>query len=114
LRALAATRDEAHAEAITTVAELSRLLGANRGYIDTNTPHTIDPFRSDPGRLAPAALNDVLQARLKAAHHPIALLNPPDRELRGCTTAESAGKRSKAGFLPAYDLAPRHSSSASG
>jgi hypothetical protein len=66
--------------------QLSRLLGANRNYIDANIPHLGSSIR-------PAALNDALQARLKPAHHHRLCFAP--------TTKESAGKRRDVRFLRA-------------
>ena len=75
--------------------QLSRLLGANRSYIDANIPHLgsllcptiesmIDPSEVILVGLQQAALNDALQARLKPAHHLIDLVNLPNRDLLRC------------------------------
>ena len=75
--------------------QLSRLLGANRSYIDANIPHLgsllcptieamIDPSEVILVGLQQAALNEALQARLKPAHHLIDLVNLPNRDLLRC------------------------------
>jgi GDP-mannose 6-dehydrogenase len=82
--------------------QLSRLLGANRSYIDANIPHLgsllcptieamIDPSEVILVGLQQAALNDVLQARLKPTHHLIDLVNLPNWLV--LVRTRNAGKR---------------------
>jgi GDP-mannose 6-dehydrogenase len=75
--------------------QLSRLLGANRSYIDANIPHlgsllcpTIESMM-DPSEvilvgLQQPALNEALQARLRPSHHLLDLVNLPNRDLLRC------------------------------
>jgi GDP-mannose 6-dehydrogenase len=75
--------------------QLSRLLGANRSYIDANIPHLkslmcssmaemLDPSEVILVGLQQAALNDSLQARVRPDHHVIDLVNLPNRDLLRC------------------------------
>jgi GDP-mannose 6-dehydrogenase len=75
--------------------QLSRLLGANRSYIDAHIPHLgsllcssmaemLDPSEVILVGLQQAALNDALQARVRADHHVIDLVNLPNRDLLRC------------------------------
>jgi len=75
--------------------QLSRLLGANRSYIDANIPHLgsllcpnieamIDPSEVILVGLQQSALNDVLQVRLRPEHYVIDLVNLPNRDLLRC------------------------------
>ena len=75
--------------------QLSRLLGANRSYIDANIPHLrsllcssmaemLDPSEVILVGLQQSALNDTLQARLRPDHHVIDLVNLPNRDLLRC------------------------------
>jgi len=75
--------------------QLSRLLGANRNYIDANIPHlgellcpTIDSM-IDPSDvilvgLQQSALNDALQARVRPEQFVLDLVNLPNRDLLRC------------------------------
>jgi GDP-mannose 6-dehydrogenase len=76
--------------------QLSRLLGANRSYIDANIPHVgsllcssmaemLEPSEVILVGLQQAALNDALQARVRADHHLIDLVNLPNRDLLRCS-----------------------------
>lgn len=71
---------------------LSRLIGANRSYIDANIPHVgsllcetiedmIDPSDVILVGLQQSALNDALQARARPDQHVIDLVNLPNRDL---------------------------------
>jgi GDP-mannose 6-dehydrogenase len=75
--------------------QLSRLLGANRSYIDANIPHLkslmcpsmaemLDPSEVILVGLQQSALNDALQARVRPDHHVIDLVNLPNRDLLRC------------------------------
>ena len=75
--------------------QLSRLLGANRSYIDANIPHLgellcpdidsmIDPSDVILVGLQQSALNDALQARVRPEHYLIDLVNLPNRDLLRC------------------------------
>jgi GDP-mannose 6-dehydrogenase len=72
--------------------QLSRLLGANRSYIDANIPHLasllcadiesmIDPSEVILVGLQQSALNAALQARLTPEHYVLDLVNLPNRDL---------------------------------
>jgi GDP-mannose 6-dehydrogenase len=74
---------------------LSRLMGANRNYIDANIPHVgsllcatieemIDPSDVILVGLQQSALNDALQARVRAEQHVLDLVNLPNRDLLRC------------------------------
>ncbi len=75
--------------------QLSRLLGANRSYIDANIPHLgellcadiesmIDPSDVILVGLQQSALNDALQARVRPEHYLLDLVNLPNRDLLRC------------------------------
>jgi GDP-mannose 6-dehydrogenase len=75
--------------------QLSRLLGANRSYIEANIPHLssllsasmadmVDPSEVILVGLQQTALNDALQARLRPDHYVIDLVNLPNRDLLRC------------------------------
>jgi GDP-mannose 6-dehydrogenase len=75
--------------------QLSRLLGANRSYIDANIPHLASLLCSDMAEmlepsevilvgLQQPALNENLQARVRPDHHVIDLVNLPNRDLLRC------------------------------
>lgn len=75
--------------------QLSRLLGANRSYIDANIPHLkslmcadmasmIDPSEVILVGLQQTALNDSLQARVRPEQLIIDLVNLPNRDLLRC------------------------------
>jgi GDP-mannose 6-dehydrogenase len=75
--------------------QLSRLLGANRSYIDANIPHLgsllctdidamIDPSEVILVGLQQSVLNDALQARLRPDHYVLDLVNLPNRDLLRC------------------------------
>jgi GDP-mannose 6-dehydrogenase len=75
--------------------QLSRLLGANRSYIDAHIPHLkslmcssmaemLEPSEVILVGLQQAALNDALQARVRPDHHVIDLVNLPNRDLLRC------------------------------
>jgi GDP-mannose 6-dehydrogenase len=75
--------------------QLSRLLGANRSYIDANIPHLgsllcpsieamIDPSDVILVGLQQSVLNDALQARLRPEHYVLDLVNLPNRDLLRC------------------------------
>ena len=75
--------------------QLSRLLGANRSYIDANIPHLgellcptlesmLDPSDVILVGLQQSALNDALQARVRPEHYLIDLVNLPNRDLLHC------------------------------
>jgi GDP-mannose 6-dehydrogenase len=75
--------------------QLSRLLGANRSYIEANIPHLssllsasmaemLDPSEVILVGLQQTALNDALQARLRPDHYVIDLVNLPNRDLLRC------------------------------
>ncbi|HEU4779367.1 MAG TPA: UDP-glucose/GDP-mannose dehydrogenase family protein [Steroidobacteraceae bacterium] len=75
--------------------QLSRLLGANRSYIDANIPHLgsllcanieemIDPSDVILVGLQQSALNDALQARVRPEHFVLDLVNLPNRDLLRC------------------------------
>jgi GDP-mannose 6-dehydrogenase len=75
--------------------QLSRLLGANRSYIDANIPHLasllcssmaemLDPSEVILVGLQQPALNDALQAKVRPDHHVIDLVNLPNRDLLRC------------------------------
>ena len=75
--------------------QLSRLLGANRSYIDANIPHLkslmcssmaemLDPSEVILVGLQQSALNDALQARVRPDHYVIDLVNLPNRDLLRC------------------------------
>ncbi|HUQ11107.1 MAG TPA: nucleotide sugar dehydrogenase [Steroidobacteraceae bacterium] len=75
--------------------QLSRLLGANRSYIDANIPHLkqlmcpsmaemVDPSEVILVGLQQSALNDALQARVRPDQHLIDLVNLPNRDLLRC------------------------------
>jgi GDP-mannose 6-dehydrogenase len=74
---------------------LSRLMGANRSYIDANIPHLgsllcatieemIDPSDVILVGLQQSVLNDALQARVRTEQHLIDLVNLPNRDLLRC------------------------------
>jgi GDP-mannose 6-dehydrogenase len=74
---------------------LSRLIGANRSYIEANIPHIasllcpniedmIDPSDVILVGLQQSALNDALQARVRPEHRVIDLVNLPNRDLLRC------------------------------
>jgi len=74
---------------------LSRLLGANRSYIETNIPHIgsllcddiadmIDPSEVILVGLRHPALESALQARVRPDQHLIDLVNLPNRDLLRC------------------------------
>jgi GDP-mannose 6-dehydrogenase len=74
---------------------LSRLIGANRSYIDANIPHVgsllcetieemIDPSDVILVGLQQSVLNEALQARVRAEQHVIDLVNLPNRDLLRC------------------------------
>jgi GDP-mannose 6-dehydrogenase len=75
--------------------QLSRLLGANRSYIDANIPHLgellcpdiesmIDPSEVILVGLQQTALNDALQARVRPEQFLLDLVNLPNRDLLRC------------------------------
>jgi GDP-mannose 6-dehydrogenase len=75
--------------------QLSRLLGANRSYIDANIPHLgsllcptiesmIDPSDVILVGLQQSALNEALQARVRPEHYVLDLVNLPNRDLLHC------------------------------
>lgn len=75
--------------------QLSRLLGANRSYIDAHIPHLkslmcpsmaemLDPSEVILVGLQQSALNDALQARVRPDHYLIDLVNLPNRDLLRC------------------------------
>ena len=75
--------------------QLSRLLGANRSYIDANIPHLgellcadiesmIDPSDVILVGLQQSALNDALQARVRPEQYLVDLVNLPNRDLLRC------------------------------
>ena len=75
--------------------QLSRLLGANRSYIDANIPHLgsllcasieemIDPSEVILVGLQQSVLNEALQARVQPEHYVIDLVNLPNRDLLRC------------------------------
>jgi GDP-mannose 6-dehydrogenase len=75
--------------------QLSRLLGANRSYIDANIPHLgsllcadiesmIDPSEVILVGLQQSVLNDALQARVRPDHYVLDLVNLPNRDLLRC------------------------------
>ena len=75
--------------------QLSRLLGANRSYIDANIPHLgsllcssmaemVEPSEVILVGLQQAALNDALLARVRPDHYLIDLVNLPNRDLFRC------------------------------
>lgn len=75
--------------------QLSRLLGANRSYIDANIPHLasllcpdiesmIDPSEVILVGLQQSALNKALQMRLRPEQYVIDLVNLPNRDLLRC------------------------------
>ena len=75
--------------------QLSRLLGANRSYIDANIPHLgqllcpdiesmIDPSDVILVGLQQSALNDALQARVRREQYVLDLVNLPNRDLLRC------------------------------
>jgi GDP-mannose 6-dehydrogenase len=75
--------------------QLSRLLGANRSYIDAHIPHLasllcpnmaemLDPSEVILVGLQQTALNDALQARVRPDHYLIDLVNLPNRDLLRC------------------------------
>ena len=75
--------------------QLSRLLGANRSYIDANIPHLgsllcpsieamIDPSDVVLVGLQQSALNEALQARVRPDHYVLDLVNLPNRDLLNC------------------------------
>jgi GDP-mannose 6-dehydrogenase len=74
---------------------LSRLIGANRSYIDANLPHVgsllcetmaemIEPSDVILVGLQQSALNDALQAHVRPDQHVIDLVNLPNRDLLRC------------------------------
>jgi GDP-mannose 6-dehydrogenase len=75
--------------------QLSRLLGANRSYIDANIPHLgsllcgsieemIEPSDVILVGLQQSALNDALQARVRPEQYLLDLVNLPNRDLLRC------------------------------
>ena len=75
--------------------QLSRLLGANRSYIDANIPHLgsllcssmaemVEPSEVILVGLQQSALNDALLARVRPDHYLIDLVNLPNRDLFRC------------------------------
>jgi GDP-mannose 6-dehydrogenase len=75
--------------------QLSRLLGANRSYIDANIPHLgsllcadiesmIDPSDVILVGLHQSVLNDALQARVRPEQYLLDLVNLPNRDLLRC------------------------------
>jgi GDP-mannose 6-dehydrogenase len=75
--------------------QLSRLLGANRSYIDAHIPHLgsllcpdiesmLDPSEVVLVGLQQSALNDALQARVRPDQYVIDLVNLPNRDLLHC------------------------------
>jgi len=75
---------------------LSRLLGANRSYIDAHIPHLgsllcddigdmLDPSEVILVGLQQPALDAALQARVRADHYLIDLVNLPNRDLLRCS-----------------------------
>jgi GDP-mannose 6-dehydrogenase len=75
--------------------QLSRLLGANRSYIEAHIPHLgsllceqmndmIDPSEVILAGLQQPALDAALQARLRSDHYLIDLVNLPNRDLLRC------------------------------
>jgi GDP-mannose 6-dehydrogenase len=75
--------------------QLSRLIGANRSYIEANIPHLasllcgsleemIDPSDAILVGLQQSALNDALQARVRPNQTVIDLVNLPNRDLLRC------------------------------
>jgi GDP-mannose 6-dehydrogenase len=75
--------------------QLSRLLGANRSYIDANIPHLgellcadmnsmIDPSDVVLVGLQQSALNEALQARVRPEQYVLDLVNLPNRDLLRC------------------------------
>jgi GDP-mannose 6-dehydrogenase len=75
--------------------QLSRLLGANRSYIDAHIPHLgsllcttmaemVDPSEVILVGLQQSALNEALQARLRPEHYLLDLVNLPNRDLLRC------------------------------
>jgi len=75
--------------------QLSRLLGANRSYIDANIPHLASLLCADIGAmlepsevilvgLQQPALDAALQARLRPDQYLIDLVNLPNRDLLRC------------------------------
>ena len=75
--------------------QLSRLLGANRNYIETHIPHIgsllcddiadmIDPSEVILVGLRQQALEAALQARVRPEHYLIDLVNLPNRDLLRC------------------------------
>ena len=82
--------------------QLSRLLGANRSYIEAHIPHLgsllcddiadmIDQSEVILVGLQQAALDDALQARVRPEQYLIDLVNLPNRDLLRCRYAGSAG-----------------------
>jgi GDP-mannose 6-dehydrogenase len=74
---------------------LSRLIGANRSYIEANIPHIasllcgkieemLDPSEVILVGLQQSVLNDALQARVRPEQHLIDLVNLPNRDLLRC------------------------------
>jgi GDP-mannose 6-dehydrogenase len=74
---------------------LSRLMGANRNYIDAHLPHVgsllcerledmLDPSEVILVGLNQSALNDALQARITPEHLVVDLVNLPNRDLLRC------------------------------
>ena len=75
--------------------QLSRLLGANRSYIEAHIPHLgsllcddiadmIDASEVILVGLQQAVLDDALQARVRPDHYLIDLVNLPNRDLLRC------------------------------
>jgi GDP-mannose 6-dehydrogenase len=75
--------------------QLSRLLGANRSYIDAHIPHLaslmcptmaemLDPSEVILVGLQQTALNEALQARVRPDHYLLDLVNLPNRDLLRC------------------------------
>ncbi len=75
--------------------QLSRLLGANRNYIETHIPHIgsllcddiadmIDPSEVILVGLRQQALESALQARVRPEHYLLDLVNLPNRDLLRC------------------------------
>jgi GDP-mannose 6-dehydrogenase len=75
--------------------QLSRLLGANRSYIDAHIPHLgsllcsslaemLEPSQVILVGLQQPALNEGLQARVRPDHHVVDLVNLPNRDLLRC------------------------------